>query len=276
MTSVRSSKRTAPQRGAGGFTLVELLVVIGIIAVLIGIMLPTLGKAREQGRALVCRSNMRQVAQALLAYSIENRKLPGTYYQGTLAKDSFGRSLNLDWCGRNNANFNPSVNKHPLEVSVLRRHLASSDAVLGCPTASRVNRYFDYTMVIRLAGAKTNLPWRVSYPVKPSNSDSPREYFSGIPMLIEEHEVFYNTTAYDDGSFAGRDQFSHRHNGACNIAFLDASVDSFKSPRGKSETVEEADDLIARHLLLHVKGNTTSYQVADTNAQEYGWANNPR
>lgn len=270
------SETLIPRPRLAAFTLVELLVVIGIISILIGLLLPSLGKAREQARAVTCRSNIRQVAQALLAYSLENRRLPGTYYQGSLAHDSLGRPLNLDWCGRNNANFDPALNKHPLEVSVLRKHLASADAVLGCPTANRINRYFDYTMVIRLAGAKTNLPWRVSYPLKPSDSNSNRQFFSGIPLLIEEHEVFYNTTAFDDGSFAGKDQFSRRHNGACNIAYLDASVDSFVTRRGKIETAEEADDLTARHLRLHVKGSDSLFQIADTTASEYGWVNNPK
>jgi len=66
MPRARSHPRSA-------FTLIELLVVIGIIAILIGILLPSLARSREQARRAACLSNLRQVHTALVMYAGDNR-----------------------------------------------------------------------------------------------------------------------------------------------------------------------------------------------------------
>lgn len=58
-----------------GFTLVELLVVLAVIAVLAGMLLPALSKARERSRRAVCAGNLRQISLALVMYAQDNAEL---------------------------------------------------------------------------------------------------------------------------------------------------------------------------------------------------------
>jgi prepilin-type N-terminal cleavage/methylation domain-containing protein len=61
------------KRGTQGFTLVELLVVIGIITLLLGILMPGLGKVRQISRRVACKAQLHSVAQAFRMYLDDNR-----------------------------------------------------------------------------------------------------------------------------------------------------------------------------------------------------------
>jgi len=67
-----------------GFTLIELLVVIAIIAILMAVLIPTLNKAREQGKRAACLSNLRQLQFAWILYADENddKIVNGEAYNG--------------------------------------------------------------------------------------------------------------------------------------------------------------------------------------------------
>ena len=98
------SRRFSAPASRSGFTLVELLLVIGIIALLLAILLPALSRARQSARAIHCASNLRQVGTGWLLYAIDNNSAAAP---GRMANDTSGRpGANLYWVG-NGEHFRP-------------------------------------------------------------------------------------------------------------------------------------------------------------------------
>jgi prepilin-type N-terminal cleavage/methylation domain-containing protein/prepilin-type processing-associated H-X9-DG protein len=92
MSQVKLNRRKSP---SNGFTLIELLVVVAIIALLIAILLPSLGKARENARITVCGTHLRQIAAANLMYIDQNG---GSMITAEIDTTASGASSPQFWC----------------------------------------------------------------------------------------------------------------------------------------------------------------------------------
>jgi len=109
-------------RCKNGFTLVELLVVVSIIALLISILLPSLRGARDQAKRVICRNNLRSIWTGMLMYSYEyNDRVP--YLENPNLADP---------------NADPFDSKYPLSPGVVLQRHVNQDS-WRCPAA--VNGY---------------------------------------------------------------------------------------------------------------------------------------
>ena len=204
------------------FTLIELLVVISIIALLIAILLPTLGAVREIARTTVCASNLRSVGIALLAYSDEYKgRLPTILDYDLLTDPRYTHVEQIRfqyWAAR------------------MERDGYFMEDIVYCPLleekdknqATRVNSYGMRGNVIGNSFIPRNFEFDlpVSAILQPSKHVMVADAINIFGVAIERNGHYWiradDLTGGQDASTAQR--IHMRHTDAANQAFLDGHV----------------------------------------------------
>jgi prepilin-type N-terminal cleavage/methylation domain-containing protein/prepilin-type processing-associated H-X9-DG protein len=207
-------KRTHKTNNSG-FTLIEILVVIGIIALLAAILFPVLSRARENARSRVCLSNLQQLGLAFQQYVQDaGRRYPGAgEYQkwGNGGHWVSGVSSSTEGLAGNSSPFdlsatNPSAD---LEKGALYPYVRSG-AVYHCPSVKDGDiKRVSYSMNCALAGMNDV---RLRTPTE-------------IILLVDE--AHNNDGFFYTESGNSTDAITDVHNGAGNLLFADGHVKSY-------------------------------------------------
>ncbi len=233
-----------------GFTLIEVLVVVAIIALLISILLPSLSAAKEQARMTACQSHMKSMATSFVVWSSEHKgRLPGVRSQSVTGLGP------VNWLGPYNEG---AIVIQPRKGAIFR-HMGGMAKAYLCPS-DELERYaadgtkyqatHSYTFHSLLAGASTE--WLAgAHRLKESPYDSgdhtgagtPLTAFEHVPMIVEEDFVYSKQPVAEasDGSWSNIDGLADRHlgkdskGGMANIGYVDTHVGRVQLPHGSAK-----------------------------------------
>jgi prepilin-type N-terminal cleavage/methylation domain-containing protein/prepilin-type processing-associated H-X9-DG protein len=206
-----------------GFTLVELLVVISIIAVLAAILFPVFNKARERARAASCNSNLRQLGMAVRQYVIDNDET----YPGSPAV-YLGYNMNIvdGECSGNSAQYTGAA--YPSTVFTVLFPYIGNEGILTCPSKSFCySQQFHETGIARASYAYNYLCWydrsegEIRDPVYQVLMCDARSAWIDFQAAVFRY--IGNPDLIDAG-------WSAWHNGSLNVLYGDGHV-KIKNPR---------------------------------------------
>ncbi len=190
------------------FTLVELLVVIGIISILIGILLPVVGRAQDQARSAACKSNLRQIFIAVQVYANDNKgSLPYGFYFAEGGGSGFGNPTSssaspwVSWFTLLNKTMSPKV--YPDSTNGIRNAgsgLAYKvSAVFRCPGAEEIRQQVHY---FQNSIAMPHLPMELKNPAaRATGSGVAKTALSSPAKFTDLHND--NALFWDTPLFAG-------------------------------------------------------------------------
>lgn len=238
----RRFRQVAP-RERGGFTLVELLVVIAVIGILSALLLPALARAQSKGQSIACLNNLRQLAIATQLYADDSQgRLP--YNLGAVdTKNSVRYGGFRNWA--NNVMSweldEDNTNTTWLAKGGLGPYLSGKTDVFGCPADQAVSenqRAAGWTRRVRSYSMNAMVGNAGAFSYDGFNSNNPRytQFFkeseisdpARIFVFVEEHPDSIN-----DGYFLNRlwqrewfDLPGSWHNEAANLTFADGHAES--------------------------------------------------